>query len=108
MRTWRHPILFAAIALAFAVLAALGTWFDFSAEERAQAGAIFTSPRVALLVMLALGLAGTLAALASHWATRTLGGIRRVAESSATSQLRTPPTASPSLADPSCAKSPVR
>lgn len=81
MRTWRHPVLFAAIALAFVVLAALGTWFNFSAEERVQAGAIFTSPRVAVLVLLALGLAGTLAALASHWATRTLGGIRRVAES---------------------------
>jgi DNA polymerase-3 subunit epsilon len=79
--TWRQPLLVALVALAFAALAGVAIWGDWSEPERAQAASLFTGQRLGLLVMIALAAAGTLAAIAWRQAEATLGGARKLAES---------------------------
>jgi len=70
----------AAAALALVGAAAGALWADLEPAERTAAAALLTPPRVGLLVLFALVLAGVLALLVHRLLARTIGAAERIAE----------------------------
>ncbi|MCU0896311.1 MAG: exonuclease domain-containing protein [Burkholderiales bacterium] len=104
MRGWRYAIVPALLVLAFAGLAALVTWSDLPAQERAAVAEAFNAQRVSVLVILALGFAAAVGFAAKRIADRTAVPARKVAEGmrlmlSSNPGFRVAPEGAPEIAD---------